>query len=133
MRMLRERGAISPPRNPHEPNLGLVMFYSRLRRIVMGLLASVENRPCGVRTSHYAACRGFPRIFTVQWRCAARTCRTRSARLRVALKPPRRRLFGRRRDSATLPAHGRYRPVTPIFLLFPRKEGKQEKRTTYSA
>ena len=26
------------------------------------------------------------------------------------------------------PAHGRYRPVTPIFLLFPRKEGQQEKR-----
>ena len=122
-----ERGAISPPRNPHEPNLGLVMFYSRLRRLGMGLQASVENRPCGVRVSYYAARRSFPRISTVQRRCAARPCRTRSARLRVALEPPRHRLLRRRRDSSTLPAHGRCRPVTPASLLFPVKRSKTRK------
>ena len=93
-----------------------------------GSASAGTQRPCGVRTSYYAVCRGFPRVSTVQWRYAARTCRIRSTRLLAALKPLLRRLFWRRRDSSTLPAHGRYRPVTPIFLLFPRKEGKQEKR-----
>ena len=37
--MLWERGAISPPRDPHEPNLGLVIFIA-----AFGELAEVCKR-----------------------------------------------------------------------------------------
>ena len=39
-----ERGGdFAAPSTLHEPNLGLVMFYSRLRRLGMGLQASVKK------------------------------------------------------------------------------------------
>ena len=107
LQMRWERGAISPPRDPHEPNVGLVIFYCVFDDWSRVCFASVIKRPCGVRTSHHVVYRGFPRISAIQRRCTARTCRIRSARLRVALKPPRRRLLRRRRDSSTLPALGR--------------------------
>ena len=106
LQMRWERGAISPPRDPHEPNVGFVIFYRVFDDWSRVCFASVIKLPCGVRTSHHVVYRGFTRISAVQRRCAARTCRIRSARLRVALKPPRRRLLRRRRDSSTLSALG---------------------------
>ena len=51
-----------------------------------GSASAGAQQPCSVRTSHCAARQGFPRISAVQRRCAARICRTRSARLLAALK-----------------------------------------------
>ena len=85
LQMRWERGAISPPRDPHEPNVGLVIFYCVFDGLPGVCIASVPKRPCGVRTSHHVVYGGFPRISGVQRRCAARTCRIRSARLLAAL------------------------------------------------
>ena len=55
------------------------------------------------------------------------TTAAKCTHLLAALKPPLRRLLWRRRDSATLPAHGRCRPVTPASLLFPVKRSETRK------
>ena len=119
----RFRRPLDPSRAERRPR----KIFCRLRRVGIGLRSSVEKQPCGVRTSHCAVCKCFPRIPTVQRRFAARTCRIRYARLLAASKPPLRRLLWRRRDSSTLPAHGRYRPVTCDFTSFPEKRSKTRK------
>ena len=53
LQTLWERGAISPPRDPHEPNVGLVIFYCVFNGLPGVCVASVPKRPCGVRTSHH--------------------------------------------------------------------------------
>ncbi len=86
-----ERGAFRRPLDPSRAERRPRDIFCRLRRVGIGLQSSVEKRPCGVRTSHCAARRWFPRISTVQRRCAARTCRIRSAR-DIPQNFPRRRL-----------------------------------------
>ena len=80
----------------------------------------LKKRLCGVRTSYRAVCKCFPRISTVQRRCAARTCRTRSARLLAALKPPLRRLLGRRRSRLRCRHSGANAP-RPSFYFFSKR------------
>ncbi len=128
-----ERGAFRRPLDPPraERRLRDVLLRRRWRRGFAVDRAFAEN--ITLRGADMPVC-GVQRFSAKTYGAAAfaaRICRTRSARLLAASEPPLRRLLRRRRDSPSLPAHGRCRPVTPASLLFPRKEVKQEKRRLF--
>ena len=115
-------GVFAAPSTPHEPNVGLVIYYfAAFGDLVWGCkrkyattLRGADESLCGMLT------------FSTNIDGAAALCRPDMPHtLRSppgGVEPPLRRLLWRRRDSSTLPAHGRYRPVTPILLLFREKK-----------